>query len=95
MIDFLLDPETGDLLVEGGDLVIGRSDEQNKALLLKIEKGALKEHPTKTVGIRTYIETEDVGALLREVRTKFTFDGMTVNKCTIDTNGQMVIDSKY
>jgi len=91
--DFLLD-SNGDLSFENGDIKCGTSDNQHKQLLLICDKGSFKEFPATCVGAANYLESEDSAALLREVRTQFTSDGMTVTKITIDGE-KLNIDAKY
>lgn len=94
MNDILLNPETMDLMIENGDLVVGNSDTQHQALLLLIEKGELKQFPTAGVGSIKYLEAEDNAALFREIRNEFTADGMQVNAVTMGLNG-LTIDAFY
>lgn len=94
MKDFLLD-ENGDLKIENGTLVIGNCEEQNQALLLKLPKGAIKEHPGATVGIMNYLESEDPAALLLEIRQRYTDDGMVINKLGFNDEGKLIIDAVY
>ena len=86
--------EDGDLLSSHNDLYVGKSDEQHKHLLLTVQKGAIKQFPGTGVGIATYLESDDVGGLLREIAIQWTADGMTINKLTIiDT--QLIYDAEY
>lgn len=93
MLDFLLD-ETGDLAIENGDLVVGNAENQNKALLLKLPKGAIKEKPTATVGLSNYLEGENPGEMLREIRTRFSEDGMEVKELGV-SGTKINIDADY
>jgi hypothetical protein len=77
-----------------GDIRTGESDDQNKRLLLLCEKGSFKEFPTICVGAASYLEGEDNATFLREVRTQFQGDGMTVNKILIE-EGKIKVDAKY
>lgn len=95
MNDFLLNPETGDLLIKDGDLVVGESDDQNKRLLLVCEKGSFKEFPATCVGASTFLESEDPAAFLREVRNQFQADGMTVNRVAFGDDGHLKVDASY
>lgn len=96
MKDFLLDPETGDLQTNAGDFVTGVSDQQQQMLLLKLPKGSIKNNPVATVGVMGYLEHEDGAALLREIRNKFTADGMAIKSLGFSENGdQLKIDAPY
>ncbi len=94
MKDIILDID-GDLDLSGGDLIIGDSTKQNQKLLIVLPKGAMKENPDATVSALNYLEGEDASGLLREVRTKFAADGMTVNKVGYDNAGNLITDAFY
>lgn len=73
-----------ELQITSGSLTIGDSGSQNQTILLLAGKGELKEHPQRGVGIRTYIESENIEDLAREIRTEFSLDGMKVEKININ-----------
>jgi len=93
MKDFLIDSE-GDLLIQNGDLVVGTSDDQNKDILLVTDKGSFKENPQVGVGLQNYLEAEDSGDLLAEIRKQFTADGMVIDKSQM-VNGQFILNAHY
>jgi len=95
MKDILLETETGELACTDGDFLVGISDNQHKHLLLKLNKGALKEFPTSCVGAANYIEAEDPAGFLREIRNEYKNDGMEVQKLGFDVNGILSIDADY
>lgn len=79
MIDYLM---TGndDLLIANGDFVKGDSDKQHQRSLLLAEKGDYKQAPIATVGLASYINDDaETAELLREIRLRFSDDGMTVD----------------
>lgn len=99
----LLDSDTGDLAVEivrdssgkiTSGLVIGDVTEQNQQTLLLSSPGEIKEDPLIGVGLRSYIESDDVDGLARKIRTEFTKDGMTVSKISISLPN-MEIEASY
>jgi len=94
MKDFLLDTVTGDLAFENGDLKAGNSDKQHQRLLLVCDKGNYKEFPATGVGAFNYLESEDAADFLREVRTQFKADGMTINKLAFE-DGKLKVDANY
>jgi len=94
MKDFLLDTETNDIAFKDGDLAFGEADQQNQMLLLVCEKGSFKEFPSTCVGASSYLEAEDPASFLREVRTQFTADGMTVRKIGFENN-KLKVDASY
>lgn len=77
MIDLLLD-ENYDLDIAGGDLVAGESTRQHQSLLLVIEKGELREFPTRGVGLRSWLNDDTAGDLNSAIKREFEADGMTV-----------------
>ncbi len=77
MIDYLMDAND-DLQIANGDLVRGTSDNQHKRSLLLAEKGDYKQYPTATVGLSSYLNDDSPSNLLREIRLRFSDDGMTV-----------------
>lgn len=102
-IGILLDSETGDLAVEvvkdangliTSGLVIGDVTEQNQRTLLLSSPGEIKEDPLVGVGLRSFVESDDVDGLARKIRTEFTKDGMTVSKISV-TLPNMEIEAKY
>ncbi len=93
MIDFILD-ENNVLRTKDGDLVIGESDLQHQNLLLILDKGSLKEHPTACVGLAKFLESESPDAMLREIRTQFVNDGLKVNALSYK-NGKLTVDANY
>lgn len=96
MNDILLDMEAFDLAIENGDLVVGRSDEQNQELLLVATKGDFKQHPDVGVDIASFINDDNVQEMLNEVRRQFTNDGMTVVSVNYDElNGKLEYDASY
>ncbi len=78
MIDFLLD-ESFDLAFAGGDLVTGESTRQHQQLLVLIEKGELREFPTRGVGAASWLNDDvQFGDFNGAVKREFEADGMTV-----------------
>lgn len=57
MNDFLLD-EHLDLEISKGDWVVGESTYQHQKILFYAEKGEFKEHPTRGVAYRRFLENE-------------------------------------
>jgi hypothetical protein len=93
MKDFLLDLTNGKLFANG-DISTGTSDKQNMDLLIECEKGSFKEFPATCVGAASYLESEDAAGFLRDVRTQFQADGITVNKIVFEGD-TMKVDAKY
>lgn len=79
MLDLLVD-STFDLAFADGDFVTGESTRQHQPLLLLIEKGELKEFPTRGVGIATWLNDHTTGNLNGAIKKEFELDGMKVLK---------------
>lgn len=85
MTDLLLD-ETYDIKIADGDLVAGESTQQHQALLILIDKGELREFPTRGVGAQTWLNDDvEVGDFNAEVKRQFELDGIRV----LAINGQI------
>lgn len=92
MIDYLMD-DSDDLQISGGDFVRGESNKQHQRALLICEKGEYKHAPLATVGITTYMNDDSPAELLREIRLRFSDDGMKIQQ--LNANGgnlQIVAD---
>jgi hypothetical protein len=93
MKDFLINKADGTLF-ENGDIRTGTSDLQHMHHLLVCAKGSFKEFPATCVGAADYLESEEEAALLREVRSQFTADGMTVAKIEVKDE-KIKVDASY
>ena len=91
--DFLCDADTGDLLCEAGDLVIGDSTRQHQLDLLYANEGDYKEFPVTGVGIDSFLNDNDKTDMIRKIRQQFTLDTMKVVKITAGSN--LNIDANY
>ncbi len=95
MKDFLID-ENGDWMTADGDFVTGESDQQHQLLLLTSMPGDWKENPKLGIDAESYINTEDIAGLLRQVKKDFEADGMTVEGLpSIDENGKIIVNAYY
>lgn len=84
MKDVLLS-ESGDLLIQNGDLVIGESSQQHVGLLVELHKGELKEFPTTGFGISRYLKksTASLTRFTRELKIELEADGFPDAKISI------------
>lgn len=94
MKDFFFDTD-GDLKIDGNDLVIDISDQQQREHLLLLEKGALKQFPGVGVGVFKFLEAEEPSNLLREINIQFSADGMEVLQAGFDDFGKLIIEAPY
>jgi hypothetical protein len=78
-IDILL-TEEGDLMIELGDFVRDDVSVQNQRLLLQLQKGEVKQHPTAGVGIANFLlDDASVHEIHAAIQEQFEADGMKVN----------------
>ncbi|WP_372747053.1 oxidase [Lutibacter sp.] len=94
MQDILVD-DSGNLRIENGDFVIGNSTLQHQQHIILAQKGEWKETPELGVGVETELNNENPRELLSKIRRNFEYDGMTVKKLNIATNGNILIDAEY
>lgn len=67
-----------DLIVWGGDLVVGDSTLQNQYLILASQKGEFKEHPMFGAGISDCVNDDDATYWKHRINEELKRDGMTV-----------------
>lgn len=72
--DILLDED--DLLIDGGDFVMGESTRQHQRALILDNKGEYKQHSTVGVGAFRYLNDEDPERLMQAITDAFLGDGM-------------------
>lgn len=89
-IDVLTD-ESSDLLIEGGDWVLGPSDQVHLNDILASEKGEWREWPLVGVGLQRYINStgqlDDRVGLLRVIRLQLEADNYQVLKLDVMRTG--------
>jgi hypothetical protein len=92
--DLLLDDDF-DLLLQGGDLVVGESTQQHQQLLLLTAKGEWREFPTRGAHLRArLLDDQPVGSLNGQIKREFTADGMRVERIRV-SQGQVKVDANY
>ena len=75
--DFKLD-NSFDLEIKDGDFVVAESTLQHQQLLILINKGMLREHPARCVGLPSWINDDRAGNLNAAIKREFETDGMKV-----------------
>lgn len=93
MKDIVYDKTTKKIFANG-DLRTGDSELQHQELLIVCEPGSFKEFPATCVGAFGYLEDNDPGGFLREVRSQFLADGMKVKSITLENN-RLKYDASY
>ena len=84
--------DTGGLIISG--ILVGNTLYQNQYLILKAQKGEIKEFPTLGCGIDDLANDDDLNAWQKLIREEMDKDGMQVNKLTIDESG-MTLEANY
>jgi len=88
MNDVLLDNQM-DLTIDGGDFVVGDSEEQNQQLILIASQGSFRESPLTGVNIASYIKTgfnsTQIDALRQKIRLQLQYDGY--QRSVVNING--------
>lgn len=95
MTDYLRDPETNELLIVNGDFVRGESTRQHQKNLLLANKGAYKQSPEIGVGLIDFLNDDDPGEMMREIRLQFAADGMIVESLGFGSDGKLQINASY
>lgn len=94
----ILHTADGDIDFTVGDLQTATTDrttEQHKRDILLAAPGDFKEAPTVGVGAVEYLNDENPGLFLRDVRKQMQADGMTVERVEFDNDGGLVIEGGY
>lgn len=85
--DILLNEETNEVRIEGGDFVVGSCEGQNAKLILLSERGSYHYNPEVGVGIRRTINVKLTGGFVlsmrKEIISQFNADGSTVKDLLI------------
>jgi hypothetical protein len=92
--DYLLTDDF-DLKIANGDFVVGESSAQHQQLLLLLEKGELRQYPQTGVGVKNFLNDDNLSGLHQEVVKQFKADGLTINRLKIYNDGQMELDANY
>lgn len=85
----------GDLMVFGGDLVMGNATEAHTRDLVVADKGFYKWDPTMGVGVRNYLNDNNAVGLKGSVRRELTKDGQLVQALAVLPDGSVSIESQY
>lgn len=76
-------------------IVVGDITYQNQEIIIKTEKGELKEAPLKGVGALSFVDDDVPDNFLREIRVQLTQEGMKVNRVKFNNEGKLIIDANY
>lgn len=76
-------------------LVVGPTVEQNKAILLIIQPGELKERPTVGVGFNDILLGDDLLEYRHKIRKNFAIDGLKITELNLYKLDDISIKAKY
>jgi ABC-type uncharacterized transport system substrate-binding protein len=89
--DFLIDSETGDLLIRDGDFVVGPSDNQHINDIISCFAGSFKQFPSVGVGIMTFLKSQNGQDAVNQIKQQLQADGYQVPSVKVtNTNGLSV-----
>lgn len=84
-----------DLLIKDGGFKNMDATAEHQKVLLLAEKGQFKQFPFVGVGIGSFLEDDNPGGMLKEIRKQFELDGMRVRKISITTAGKLELKATY
>jgi hypothetical protein len=74
----MIDPETGELMIKNGSLLIGSTDEQNMELNIIANKGEFKEFPLLGCEISKEMKGTVTEEFLRKMQISLEMDGYSI-----------------
>ena len=93
-VGILLDSATGDLQIKGKSLVVGHSLYQNQYMILKAQRGDIKEHPNLGVGIDDLANDNNIAEWKLKIREEFKKDDLRISQLDIKNN-ELIIKADY
>lgn len=85
----------GQIIMQGGDVVVNSSDGRHVNVLLISTKGSFRFHPTAGIAIQRYLNA--VGStdeVVQDIQEGLTADGYEVKQIELDSNGQLIVNAK-
>lgn len=86
----ILTNATGDLMIEGGDFVVGTSDQQHILHIMQAAPGHYKQHPMIGANAVQLINGSSE-TLKRQIKLHLLSDGYSIKKMSV-TNGKVNIE---
>ena len=84
-LSIMVQTDSSGLITSG--LSVGSTLYQNQYIILKAQKGELKEYPLLGVGIDDMVDDEDMTSWQKRIREELAKDGMKVSSLVIDNTG--------
>ncbi|HPH61998.1 MAG TPA: hypothetical protein PLN63_00020 [Paludibacteraceae bacterium] len=89
----LLMDVNGDLAVSSGELVVGNTTYQNEYIILKSQRGEIKEYPLMGVGIDDIVNDHDEAGWKMKIKEHLAMDDIKVAKIFLSiTTGKLEIE---
>lgn len=82
-----------DLSIANGDFALCENLNQQVACLLEANEGDYRQHPTRGVGLHSFLLDEGTDELNRKIRIEFQKDGLKIEKVEFASTG-LIIDAK-
>ena len=83
----------GDLAVSSGVLVVGNTTYQNEYIILKSQRGEIKEYPLMGVGIDDIVNDHDEAGWKMKIKEHLAMDDIKVAKIYLNiTTGKLEIE---
>lgn len=82
--DILLEDNTGDIAIKGGDLFVGDSLDQEVGLILRLNQGELKSDPLLGPNLTASLKGSDTERIKRTIKLHLELDGKQVRKIAYD-----------
>lgn len=79
--------------IDNGDFVVGEATRQHQTLLLKAQKGELRDRPELGIGIEDWLNDDFTGNIAATIQQQFAADGMVQVQKKV--NGVNQIDFIY
>ncbi len=94
-LDFLYDSETGDLVIQNGDFVIGQSDLLQAQTILSVSKGGIRQYPLIGENLNNLLGSNlDQNVIYNLIQKALKSDNMELDDFAIGTNGEFEIKLK-
>jgi len=89
----LLMDVNGDLAVSSGEMVVGNTTYQNEYIILKSQRGEIKEYPLMGVGIDDIVNDHDEVGWKMKIKEHLAMDDIKVAKIYLNiTTGKLEIE---
>lgn len=93
--DLITDNTTNDLVILGGDLVVGASDQQHVQHILTADRGQIRQFPFVGLGIaKNFNGVVNIAETKKSIRLQLKSDGYEVRQVIVTPDFQISIDAE-